>query len=89
MLLYQSRGVMRQCGGAFSVPRVGGGVWSRTLILRRTCEVSESYGLERELHVHSLAVGSVKVIYKIPTIRTRCLIIVRTTRSTFKLSRKL
>ena len=29
-----------------------GGVWSRTLILRRTCEVSESYGLERELHVH-------------------------------------
>ena len=52
MLLYQSRGVMRQCGGAFSVPRVGGGVWSRTLILRRTCEVSESYGLERELHVH-------------------------------------
>ena len=63
MLLYQSRGVMRQCGGAFSVPRVGGGVCSRTLILRRTCEVSESYGLERELHVHSLAVGSVKLIY--------------------------
>ena len=51
VLLYQSRGVMRRCGGAFSVPRVGG-VWSRTLILRRTCEVSESYGLERELHVH-------------------------------------
>ena len=45
-----TRGVMRRCG-AFSVPRVGG-VWSRTLILRRTCEVSESYGLERELHVH-------------------------------------
>ena len=50
MLIYQSRGVMHRCG-AFSVPRVGG-VWSRTLILRRTCEVSESYGLERELHVH-------------------------------------